>query len=61
MHCLVMNKLLLNVSKYLNSTYQICDLYRKMAEDMGKKLEKSSSFHILVNETIETTFYEKGA
>lgn len=59
MHCLVMNKQLLNVSKYMNSTCQICILHRKMAEDMGKELEKGTSFD--KKKTTETTFYEKGA
>nr|KAF6336946.1 hypothetical protein mMyoMyo1_012135 [Myotis myotis] len=37
----------------------ICNLHRKMAEDMGKELEKGTSFY--KKKTTETTFYEKGA
>lgn len=61
MGCSVMNKQLLSVSKYSNSTYQMCNLYRKMAEDMGKESEKSTSFYIIAKEITKTAFYGNGA
>lgn len=43
-HYLEIGKKLLKVSRSLNSTCQTCNLYKKMAEDMGRKLERTTSF-----------------
>lgn len=45
MNCFKMEKKLLNICRDMNSACQIHSLYKKMAKDMGKELERRTFYY----------------
>ncbi|KAF5914628.1 hypothetical protein HPG69_005125 [Diceros bicornis minor] len=53
-HCSKIEKKLPNVCRNMKSTYQICNLYKKIARDTGKEVERNASYY-----PREILFHEK--